>query len=170
MALVAVGVVSVILVSPPTIVNDGTEFSVEIHVTMWHYRDGVLLDTSHHLGVLTEIGKNWIEDQLGDSPGTDPAKWIGVSNDGTSPQASWEVIPSEISGSGLARAPGTYADTGNGTWTITRSFSVTGTQSCQLTGLYWSLSGNYLLCADTFTQVNAEDGDTLEIEWSLAQT
>ena len=170
LALVAVGAIGVYLNSAPTLVSDGTDFSVEIHVSMWHYRDGILLDYSHHAGVLTTLGANWIEDQMGDSPATDPAKWIAVSNDATSPQASWETIPAEIVTNGLSRAPGTYASTGDGTWTITKSFSVTGTQSCQLTGLYWAVSGDFLLCADTFTQVNAEDGDTLEIEWSLSVT
>ena len=153
-----------------TSVSDQTVFDVEIHVDMWHYRDGVLLDHSHHAGVLTTLGANWIEDQMGDSPATDPAKWIGVSNDATAPSSAWIVIPNEITTNGLGRAPGTYASTGDGAWTITKSFSVTGTQSCQLTGLYWALSGDLLLCADTFTQVNAEDGDTLEIEWSLSVT
>lgn len=170
LALVAVGAIGVYLNSAPTLVSDGTDFSVEIHVSMWHYRDGILLDYSHHAGVLTTLGANWIEDQMGDSPGTDPAKWIAVSNDATPPAAAWIVIPTEITTNGLGRAPGTYASTGDGTWTITKSFSVTGTQSCQLTGLYWALAGDFLLCADTFTQVNAEDGDTLEIEWSLSVT
>ena len=169
-ALIVIGVLGVMLVSTPVLVEDGTNIKVEIHVTMWHYRDGTLLDTSHHAGVLTTLGANWIENMLGDTPGADPAKWIAVSNDPGAPSAAWIVIPSEITTNGLGRAPGTYASTGDGTWTITQSFSVTGTQSCQLTGLYWTLAGDYLLCADTFTQVNAEDGDTLEIEWSLSVT
>ena len=143
---------------------------MEIHVTMWHYREGQPISWSHHTGVLTTLGKNWLEDQIGDSPGTDPAKWIAVSNDATAPSAAWIVIPAEITTNGLGRAPGTYASTGDGTWTITKSFSVTGTQSSQLTGLYWALSGDFLLCADTYNVVNAEDGDTLEIEWSLSVT
>jgi len=170
LALVAIGVIGVSLVSTPTIVDEGTNIGVDIHVDMWHYRDGVLLDHSHHAGVLTTLGQNWIEDQMGDSPATDPAKWIAVSNDGTSPVDTWEVIPVEITLNGLARASGTYASTGDGAWTITKSFSVTGTQSSQLTGLYWAASGDFLLCADTYNVVNAEDGDTLEIEWSLSVT
>ena len=168
LALVAVGALGVYMMSAPALVDEETKFSVEIHVTMWHYREGILLDTSHHAGVLTTLGANWIEGQMGDTPGTDPAKWIALSNDVGTPSAAWITIPVEITTNGLTRAPGTYASTGDGTWTITKSFSVTGTQSCQLTGLYWALAGDVLLCADTFTQVNAEDGDTLEIEWSLS--
>ena len=170
LTLVVVVALGVFMMSAPTIVDEETKFSVEIHVSMWHYREGKLLDYSHHAGVLTTLGANWIEDQMGDSPSTDPAKWIAVSNDATAPVDTWEVIPVEITTNGLTRASGTYASTGDGAWTITKSFSVTGTQSCQLTGLYWAVTGDFLLCADTFTQVNAEDGDTLEIEWSLSVT
>jgi len=169
-ALVAMSVIGVALVSTPLIVDEGTNIGVEIHVDMWHYRDGVLIDHSHHEGVLTTLGQNWIENQMGNAPDTDPAKWIAVSNDATAPSAAWIVIPAEITTNGLARAPGTYASTGDGAWTITKSFSVTGTQSSQLTGLYWAVTGDFLLCADTYNVVNAEDGDTLEIEWSLSVT
>lgn len=144
-----------------------TDFGVEIHVTTWHWRDDVLLDYSHHPGVLTTIGANWIEDQLGDSPSTDPAKWIGVSNDAGSPAAGWEVIPSEITTNGMTRAVGTYADDGTGQWNMTKTFSPTGSGSCQLTGLYWAVSGDFLLCADTYTQINYENGDTVQIRWTI---
>ena len=149
-------------------VSDVTEFGVEIHVSMWHWRDGVLLDYSHHAGVLTTLGANFIEDQLGDSPATDPAKWIAVSNDAGAPSSAWTAIPNEITTGGMGRAEGTYQSTGDGECTITKSFSPSASGSCQLTGLYWAVSGDFLLCADTFTQVNYEDGDTVEIEWSIA--
>ena len=163
-ALVALSVYNIQLQTP----KDGMNFGVEIHVDMYHYRDGLLVDHSHHPGVLTTLGQNFIEDQLGDSPATDSAKWIGLSNDATGPSAAWVVLPAEIAANGLGRAVGTYVDDGDGSWNITKTFSVTGTQSCQLTGLYWAVSGSFLLCADTFTLVNAEDGDSLEIVWSLS--
>lgn len=184
----AVIALSVFSVQTPT-VQYGMNFGVEIHVDMYHYRitgytdypislrpDPILIpiwtliDHSHHAGTLTTLGQNWIEDQLGDSPGTDPAKWIGLSNDPGAPSAAWIVLPSEIVTNGMSRAAGTYVDDGDGAWNITHTFSITGTQSAQLTGLYWASTGDYLLCADTFTLVNAEDGDSLEIVWSEAVT
>ena len=144
------------------------DVGLEIHVEMWHYRDGELISYSHHPGVLTTLGQNWIEDQLGDSPATDPAKWIAVSNDAGSPSAAWIVIPSEITTGGMGRAVGTYVDNGDGAWNITKTFSPSASGSCQLTGLYWALAGDFLLCADTFTQVNYEDGDSVTIKWSLS--
>lgn len=146
--------------------SDGV-LGVEIHVSMWHYRDGILLDYSHHAGVLTTLGANWIEDQLGDSPSTDPAKWIAVSNDAGSPSSAWIVIPTEITTGGMGRATGTYANVGDGVWNITKSFSPTGSGSCQLVGLYWASTGDYLLCADTISVINYENGDTVQIQWTI---
>lgn len=139
----------------------------EVHVTMWHWRDGVLIDYSHHPGTLTNLGANWIEDQLGDSPGTDPAKWIAVSNDTSSPSSAWVVIPNEITTGGMGRAVGTYADEGVGQWNITKIFSPTETGSCQLTGLYWAVAGDYLLCADTFNLINYQNEDAIQICWTI---
>lgn len=167
-ALVAIGTLGVALISTSNRIEEGTKFSAEIHVSMWHYRDGVLLEYSHHAGVLTTIGADWIEDQLGDSPATDPAKWIALSNDAGSPSAAWTVIPTEITTNGMGRAAGTYANVGTGQWNITKSFSPTGSGSCQLTGLYWASTGSYLLCADTFTQINYESGDTVQIQWTIS--
>ena len=144
-----------------------TDFGVEIHVSVWQWRDDVLLVYSHHAGVLTDLGADWIEDQLGDSPATEPAKWIAVSDDSGSPATGWIVIPVEITTNGMTRASGTYADDGTGQWNITKSFSPTGTGSCQLTGLYWASTGDFLLCADTFTQINYESGDTVQIRWTI---
>lgn len=159
-ALLLISYVGAVLTPKPDV-------GLEVHVEMRHYRNGKLIDYSHHPGVLTTLGANWIEDQLGDSPSTDPAKWIAVSNDGTAPSAAWVVIPAEITTGGMGRAAGTYVNDGDGEWNITITYNPTESGSCQLTGLYWAVSGDFLLCADTFTQINYQNGDTVEIVWSL---
>lgn len=132
-----------------------------LHVTV--YVNGEYWD--HHAGVLTTIGKNWIEDQLGDSPATDPAKWISLSTSSDSPAAGWTQIPTEITGNGLHRQAGTYASTGDGVWTIEKQFTANATNTnVQLTGLQWASSGdNNLLGADTFTPVTLNDGDKITV-------
>ena len=140
---------------------------IEVHLEMWHYRNGVLLDYSMHPGVLTNGGADFAEDQLGDSPATDPAKWIGVSNDATAPSAAWTEIPNEITTGGMGRAVATYTNDGVGQWNMTVTYNPTASGSCQLAGLYWSLAGTTLFCSDQFSQVNYEDGDTLELKFSL---
>ena len=142
----------------------------EIHVTMHHYRNGVLIGYSHHAGTLTTGGKNWIEDQLGDSPSTDPAKWIAHSNSTDSPSAAWTAIPAEITTGNMSRTNGTYVNDGDGKWNITKIFSPTETNSSRLVGLYWAASGAYLLASDTISVINYESGDTVTITWTITVT
>ena len=148
--------------------------NVESHVLIQHYRDGQLLSADHHAGVLTNIGKDWIEDQLGDSPSTDPAKWIAVDDtDASGLSAASTQLTSELAVSGLTRAEGTYASTGVGTWTVTEAFSVTGTVSAQTYSLQWVVtaqSDNNMLCYDTSSLKNCVDGDTLTVTWTNTVT
>lgn len=146
------------------------------HIQVWVERadgttelikDGVLINNA---GVLTTTGKNWIEDQLGDSPSTDPAKWISLSTNSTSPSVAWTQIPQEIVSGGLERAAGTYASTGDGNWTISYQFTASDTHTdVRLTGLQWASSGdNNLLASDTFTPVTLNSGDKLTITWTCS--
>ncbi len=138
------------------------------------YRSGELVSSERHAGVLTTIGKNWIEDQLGDSPSTDPAKWIAVDDtDASGLSAASTQLTSELAASGLTRAVGTYASTGDGVWTISKAFSVTGTVSAQTYSLQWvvtSQSDNNMLCYDTSTIKNCVNGDTLTVTFTLTQS
>lgn len=149
--------------------------TLSMHVTTYVQRVGEEpVFWSYHDGQLMTIGKNWIEDQLGDSPSTDPAKWISVSSNSTSPTGhpEWTQIPNEIVGSGLTRAAGTYQSTGDGVWTISHQFTANATSTdVQLTGLQWAVSGdNNLLGADTFTPVTLNDGDKLTVTWTITVT
>jgi len=144
-----------------------------IHVTVYIQRVGEEKTFwDHHAGTLTTIGKNWIEDQLGDSPSTDPAKWISLSLSTDSPAAGWTQIPTEIVAGGLTRAAGTYASTGDGVWTEEYQFTASATHTdVQLTGLQWAVSGdNNLLGADTFTPVTLTSGDKLTVTWTITVT
>lgn len=168
--IVVIAVIGVFTIGFQPVTNPYSDgiLGMEIHVSMWHYRDGVLIEYSHHPGTLTTLGANWIGDQLGDSPSTDPAKWIAVSNNTGSPSSAWIVIPDEITTGGMGRAVGTYANVGDGVWNITKSFSPTDSGSCQLVGLYWDASGDYLLCADTISLVDYENEDTVLIQWTVS--
>ena len=134
--------------------------------------EGNLISRTFHDGTLTTIGKNWIEDQLGDSPATDPAKWIACSNTTDSVVVGWTELPDEITTDGLARAAGSYASTGDGAWNETYTFSVTGTNSTVCYGLHWAASGdNNLICAENQgagNRKNVNDGDTLKVTWQVS--
>lgn len=126
---------------------------------------------TQHAGVATTIGLNWIEDQLWDSPSTTPAQYISLSTSASSPSSAWTQIPTEIAdGNGLARAIGSYTSTGDGSCTVAKQFTASGTYtSVQLSGLQYGSSGdNNLLTSDTFTPVTLGSGDKLTITWTLS--
>jgi len=136
----------------------------ELHMTVEQWRNGELVSRTTHPMTLTTLGKNWLEGIIGNAVGADVAKYIACSNSSTAFSDAWSAIPSEITTDGLARAAGTYASTGDGTWNVTKTFSVSGTNSTKLYGLYYASTGNYLLAAEqqgTSAQKNLLGGDTL---------
>jgi len=146
-----------------------------IHVTVWIQRAGESEPTfwSHHSGVLTNVGKDFIEGKLGNSAfanATSYAVYISLSSDTSAPSSSWINIPAEITSGGLERAAGTYQSTGTGVWTISHQFTASATQTnVQLTGLNWNSGANTgsLMCSDTFTAVTLNSGDKLTITWTI---
>jgi len=145
-----------------------------VHLSVEHWRNGVLLSSEFGSGVLTNIGKDWIEKQIsGTVNASQQALYCADSNDATDPPlASWTILPSEITTNGLDRQTGTYTSTGVGTWNVTVTKSVTGTQSTQLWGLHWVAtdnSDNNLLAADSGpAQKNCVSGDTLKETWQVS--
>jgi len=146
----------------------------EVHLWIEHYRDGGLLSQQYGAGTLTTIGKNWIEQQLAASDGTQEALYCADSNNASAPDAAWTILPQEIAANGLDRQTGAYTSTGDGTWNVTVTKSVTGTQSTQVWGLHWVVtdeSDNNLLAADSGpAQKNCVNGDTLKETWQVTVT
>lgn len=144
--------------------------NLEIHCDMYHYRDGILIKHSHHAGVLTNTGKDFIEGKIGNSAfanNTVFANYISLSNSTDSPSATWVILPDEITTGTMARTLGTYVSTGVGTWNVSKSFSPSETNSTRLVGLNWNSTGNNLMASDTISAINYESGDTVEIVWSI---
>jgi hypothetical protein len=150
----------------PTATGQTGELSVpfELHMTVDQWRNGELISSTYHAMSLTNAGKDWLEGIIGNAVGSDVAKYIACSNASDSFSAAWTAIPSEITTDGLSRAAGTYASTGTGTWNVTKTFSVSGTNSTKLYGLYYTSTGAGLLAAEqqgTGAQKNLLSGDSL---------
>jgi hypothetical protein len=154
--------------------NQLVSLTAQVDCLIQHCRDGELIAESRGAGTLTTWGKNWIEQQIsGTLNTTQSALHLGDSNDASAPSAAWTELPSEITTNGLERALGSYVSTGDGTWNVTKTKSVTGTQSTQLWGLYAStIAGtgkDTLIAADsTPDQKNCVSGDTLTETWQIS--
>lgn len=149
----------------------GVKLSYDIHVEMWHYDQyGNLKAYSRRAGVLTDTGKEWIEDQLGDASVAE-GDYIGLSNNTGAPSSAWSILPDEIDTGAMDRAQGTYVSDGTGIWNITHTFSPTESNATRLVGLYYSDNpASSLIASDTITVVNYANGDSVQIRWRITVT
>ena len=105
--------------------------------------------------IRTTAGGDWQASVMGNTsapPAT--CNYIAVTNDASAPAAGDTTLASEIAANGLTRAQGTYAHTGGtASYTISKTFSASGTQASQKTGLF-NASGSGTLCFEaTYTAV-----------------
>lgn len=157
---------------PETVTSLSIRGKVVVDACHWNEETGTYDDPFYHhesSNLMVNIGMDWVEDQLGDSPALDPAKWISLSSDTGTPVVGWTQIPVEIAAGGLTRAAGAYLSTGVGIWTIAHMFTATAAHTnVQLTGLQWAASGDgNLMAANTFTAVSLAIDDALTITWEL---
>lgn len=155
----------------------GLEFNAkfELHMLVEHYRNGELLSSTYHTMTLTNYGKNWMEDKLS---GLDAGgKWnlnatyIACSNSTDTEFAADTSLDAEITTDGLSRATNsTPVSTGDGAWEFTVTYSVSGSNSTKLYGVFLdAYAGATLIAAENQGQENVKnvaDGDTLKVKVS----
>lgn len=168
---IAIIIAATVIYSHQPLERQGLVTSFELHMLVQHFRDGKLISETYHPMTITNLGKDWVEQQLFNPNSAQKAVYIGVSNDSSQVDPSWTALPNEITDGGLARAAGTYTSTGVGAANITVTFYVTASRSTKLYGLYYSASGNTLVAAEqqgTANQKNLSPGDQLRVTvlWS----
>lgn len=101
--------------------------------------------------------------------GTNGFNYIALTNDATAPAASNTTLTSEIAANGLTRAQGTVtlaSGSGNQT-TVDKTFTATGSQSCQQTALFDASSSGNMNHHATFTQRNLITNDTIQVTFTI---
>lgn len=150
-------------------------FTTRFDMIIQQCRNGKIISQSMHTMNITDFGKDWVEQQLfTDTNSTDNALYISMSNNETAVDLAWTMLPDEATTEGLARAAGSYASTGTGTANITKTFSVSGTNSTCLYGINagpYASYPNSLIAAEqqgSGARKNLVAGDTLAITivWS----
>jgi len=137
-----------------------------VHIVARH-RDGTVFYDQWVHNLRTNAGINW---QYGQMAGTTAAActYIALSNSGATPAVTDTSLASEITTNGLARTNGTVAHTTNATsYTVSNTFTATGSQSAQNAGMLNASSGGTLCFENTFTQVSMVSGDTLAVTWTV---
>ena len=124
-------------------------------------------DCSHNL--LFTSGKELIETYLGDTGGASDEvdqialcdADIGCATPTAAAGETWNLLADR----GLTTATGTYASVGDGNYTISNTFTATGSVSTNVTRLQNTAGTNF--AGNNFTLVSLESGDSLEISWNI---
>jgi len=100
---------------------------------------------------------------------TNGFNYIALTNDATSPVASGTALTAEIAANGLTRAQGTVTlATGSGNQTtVDKTFTASGTQSCQQTALFTASSVGVMNHWASFTQRNLINTDTIQVTFTI---
>lgn len=100
---------------------------------------------------------------------TNGFNYIGLTNDATSPAASGTALTSEIAANGLTRAQGTVTlPTGSGNQTtVDKTFTASGSQSCQQAALFTASSVGVMNHWASFTQRALINTDTIQITFTI---
>ncbi len=102
------------------------------------------------------------------STGANGLNYIALSNDSVTETSTSTTLSSEIASNGLTRAQGTYAHSASAaTGTISKTFTASGTQSCQKAALFSASSSGTMGHVLSFTSVSLISGDTLAITFTI---
>jgi len=142
---------------------------LEYKATVCIYKNGELIECKTN--TLTDIGKEFIEDQLLNPQTENVTKYITLSNVTGDCTSTATKLANEFTYGGLGKAECTITDTGIGSWNCSHTFTATDyMESVQVAGLNWNATAeqpDMFSCA-TFTSVNLENGDKLTIVWSIS--
>ena len=137
-----------------------------VHLIARHAAGTIFYDQTVH-NLRTNTGVNWQFNQMaGTTAGV--CTYLALSNDSAAPSATDTALAAEITTNGLARANATPAHSGNtSSYTLTYTFTATGTQSAQKAGLFNASSSGTLCFENAFSPVAMNSGDTLQVVWTL---
>jgi len=150
--------------------------SLKYHATVCEYYKKAGTDTWQLIGcnhnTLTDIGKNFIRDQLTNPDNTKILKYISLATDPSDCSSSATNLASEITSNGLERHECSLTNgTGYGNWTCEYLFTATGSVSdVQVAGYHWdstSASDNNLFACASFGSVDMEANDQIKIIWTV---
>lgn len=140
------------------------------HVSVKAFRDGIVFYEYDDHNLITTIGSKHIRNFLGWANQTNAASInIALSND-ASPLATWTKLPGEITTLSLDRAAGTPSVVNATAYQVTYTWTASGAQSIQCTGLHWDVtddSDGNLFAAASISSVSLQANDQLQVTWTV---
>lgn len=127
-------------------------------------------ETEEVHNLITNAGRDFLHLQgYGTSGlGANGLNYVALSNDTVTETATSTVLSNEIAANGLSRAQGAYAHTpGVNTTTIDKTFTASGSQSCQKAALFTASSAGTMNHVLGFTQRSLVSPDTIQITFTI---
>jgi hypothetical protein len=135
------------------------------------HADGQIFYSHTGENLRTDAGDNWQADIMavsGTPTDNNQCEYIALTNTAVTPAQSDTTLSGEIVANGLSRAAGTYAHTaGSSTFTLAKTFTATGSQSAQASGMFTASSSGTMCFENTFTQVTLATNDTVTVTWTI---
>lgn len=160
---------------PPTNVGESVEYHANVCVSTTGDFEGretplgeyALVECSSN--VLYTTGKELIEQSIGNEATADACDWIELCDADVgcgTPEAGSGEAYTAITDRGLAKAVGTYSSNGDGNWTISKTFTASGsTVNTNVTHLINGADAEF--AGNSFTLVSLEPSDTLLLNWTV---
>jgi len=132
-------------------------------------KDGIAKSFSHNL--VTNVGLNYSRDCIGNGACGAAFNYIAVGGNTSAQAITDTALANEFATCGLTRATGTFTNTGIGTWSLIKVFSVSGTcNNINSTGIFNASSTGTMLAEASFSNTNVINGDSLNITWTGSQS
>lgn len=121
--------------------------------------------------LVVDAGKAGVASRINGAGSESAFTYIAVGTGTTSPTASDTTLETELSADGLSRASATASrvttDVTDDSARLVNTFSVTGTQAVTESGMFNAASSGVMLARQTFSAINVENGDSLQITWTI---
>jgi len=121
--------------------------------------------------LLTDAGRDFLHQQGYKTTGlgANGGNYIALSTDTNGVADAHTTLAGEITNGGLTRAQGTVTHSnGETTSTVVKTFTASATHTAvQLCGLLTAASTGTLVHEATFTSVNLENNDQLQVTWTI---
>jgi len=140
------------------------------HVSAIAYRDGEIFYEYDQHNIITGNGSKHIRNFMGFINETHQACiYLSLSND-ASPVKTWGKLPNEITANGLGRQTGTPTVVNGTAYQVTYTWTATGAQDVQATGLHWDATGDSdsnMLAVAAISAVSLQINDMLQVTWTV---
>jgi hypothetical protein len=155
----------------PVSEGTGTTITLDNWVTIEHRSaSGELLGKWRKHNLTPNGGKDFIKAQISGTATTSNCVFVGVDDTAYTPAAGDSALPSEMTTNGFARASGSYASTGTGTWTLTKVFTASGSfTNIQAAAVFLDATvGSDTMCfgVGSLGPVSGTTNDTVTVTWS----